>query len=49
MVLTEPLTKQERMNLYWLTRISGFGAVTINKIWNAVQKKEEIYLSLIHI
>ena len=31
------------MNLYWLTRISGFGAVTINKIWNAVQKKEEIY------
>jgi len=43
MVLTEPLTKQERMNLYWLTRISGFGAVTINKIWNAVQKKEEIY------
>ena len=43
MVLTEPLTKQERMNLYWLTRISGFGAVTINKIWNAVQKREEIY------
>ena len=31
------------MSLYWLTRIPGFGAVTIDKIWNDVQKKEEIY------
>ncbi len=31
------------MSLYWLTQIPGFGAVTIDKIWNDVQKKEEIY------
>ena len=43
MALTEILTKQERMCLYWLTRIPGFGAVTVGRIWNSVPDREHIY------
>ena len=41
--LTKALTEEERRCLYWLTRMPGFGAVTIDKIWNDFQDKTSIY------
>ena len=41
--MTKALTEEERRCLYWLTRMPGFGAVTIDKIWNDFQDKTSIY------
>ncbi len=41
--LADDLTEQERWCLYWLTRIPGFGAITVDRIWNDFQDKTSIY------
>lgn len=41
--MIDPLTKEERQCLFWLTRINGFGALTVEKIWNSIPDKVSIY------
>lgn len=37
------ITEEERRSLYWLTRIPGFGPVSVSKIWNSMKKRTGIY------